>query len=160
MPELREVAIHNGHPGLEFSEKQVIRCFRLLDSSEEYSIPRGELSIAFLTDEDLAGLHRVFLDDPAPTDVITFPGSAPGDHPGGGYAGEICISADTAQAASLEYSLPFHEEMTLYLIHGWLHLAGLGDKSPEDSRRMRHAEQKLLSHLREHNGIPSFTLQG
>ena len=32
-------------------------------------------------------------------------------------------------------ALPFAEELTLYLVHGYLHLAGLDDVDPADRRK-------------------------
>ena len=36
------------------------------------------------------------------------------------------------------------DELTLYLIHGALHLAGYDDKSPEQCQRMREREQYYM----------------
>ena len=143
------------------------------------AVPAGELSLVFLTDAALAQLHADFLDDPTTTDVITFEGS-----PALGTAGEICVSADaalrhlaattpplpsrarhvTALAPSLSaqlsalHSAAFSTELTLYLVHGWLHLAGYDDLVPAKKRLMRRAESRALKILRAHECLPSFRL--
>jgi probable rRNA maturation factor len=116
-------------------------------------VPAGELSLVFLTDEALAALHGTFLDDPSATDVITFP--AP---PGSGAAGDICVSVDRAAAEARRRGCPLTEELTLYLVHGWLHLAGHDDLAPALKRRMRAAEARALRLVRQGPGFPDFRL--
>jgi len=103
-----------------------------------------------MTDGELSALHGQFLGDPAPTDVITFP-----PNPAFGSAGEICVSVD---AARRQPGRDFSDELTLYVVHGWLHLAGHDDLQPAKKRRMRRAEQKALALLRAARVMPRFTL--
>jgi probable rRNA maturation factor len=49
-------------------------------------------------------------------------------------------------------------ELTLYLVHGWLHLAGLDDLTPRGRRAMRSGERRLLAALRRARAQPDFTL--
>ncbi|NQY32165.1 MAG: rRNA maturation RNase YbeY, partial [Coraliomargarita sp.] len=44
------------------------------------------------------------------------------------------------QIKAAELGLPFRQELSLYLIHGWLHLAGYDDRNDEDRAAMRTAE--------------------
>jgi probable rRNA maturation factor len=111
----------------------------------------GELSVAFLTDTALARLHGRFLSDPSPTDVITFPGD-----PALGTAGEICVCADAAVRVAGSRRDAFSAELTLYLVHGWLHLAGHDDLRPPLTRAMRRAEARALRLLREAGAMPRF----
>jgi probable rRNA maturation factor len=116
-------------------------------------VPPGELSLAFLTDAALARIHDDFLDDPTTTDVITFEGNAALES-----AGEICVSADTAATFAAAHKRDFSQELTLYIVHGWLHLAGYDDLKPAKKRRMRAAETRALDLLRTARAIPRFTL--
>jgi len=107
----------------------------------------------FLTDTALAKLHADFLDDPTTTDAITFEGD-----PIAGVAGEICVSADTAAAYAKRHRGDFSAELTLYVIHGWLHLAGYDDLQPAKKRLMRRAEARALKLLRDQKiPLPRFT---
>jgi probable rRNA maturation factor len=107
----------------------------------------------FLTDAALARLHGDFLADPTTTDVITFEGD-----PLAGLAGEICVSADTARAYARKHGRDFAAELTLYLVHGWLHLAGYDDLLPARKRRMRAAEARALRLLAAAGALPAFRL--
>lgn len=139
--------------------------FRTALRPQSSACPPGELSLVFLTDPALAQIHADFMDDPTATDVITFEGD-----PLAGLAGEICVSADTALAYVAD-SLPrgvrsaaarqaaFATELTLYLVHGWLHLAGYDDLRPAKKRRMRAAEARAMKLLAAHDAVPAFRLR-
>lgn len=133
-------------------EAALQRCFDALDALDGFNAPPGELSFAFLSDGELARLHADFLEDPTPTDVITFPGDPEMD-----FAGEICVSADRARAEAPRHGWSPAEELALYLVHGWLHLAGYDDIDEADRTAMRQAEQTCFAALRQANALPEFT---
>lgn len=156
MPD-RPLDILNAHPRLRLDKKAVARVVATLDAHRGKFLggcPDGELSLAFLSDARLARLHADFLDDPTTTDVITFEGQ-----PALGVAGEICVSVDTASAYALRHGRDFSEELTLYVVHGWLHLAGYDDLQPAKKRRMRAAEARALKLLRAAGAVPVFSLR-
>lgn len=162
----RSVAIANRHPRLRLDRRAVARVIHTLDThakdivrptrrgnSGPQPVPDGELSLVFLTDTALAQLHGDFLADPSTTDVITFEGA-----PELGTAGEICVSADTAASYAREHGRDFHTELTLYVVHGWLHLAGHDDLQPVKKRAMRRAEARAMRVLQAEGALPRFTL--
>lgn len=157
----REVLIANRHPRLRLNRRAVAKVIHLLDanlaafspSPKTHNLsPTTELSVVFLTDPALAQLHADFLADPTPTDVITFEGD-----PAQGTAGEICVSVDAA-IREVGPRRDFSAELTLYLVHGWLHLAGYDDLQPAKKRRMRRAEAKAMKLLRDAGALPRFQL--
>jgi len=155
-PLKREISVANQHPRLRLNKTAVKRVIAVLDANAERfrsGCPQGELSLVFMTDDALAQLHADFLDDPTPTDVITFEGA-----PELGTAGEICVSADRAAAFASEHARDFSEELTLYLVHGWLHLAGYDDLKPALKRQMRAAEARAMRCLVESDAIPHFAI--
>ena len=123
-------------------------------SSVRSACPPGDLSLVFLTDAAQARLHADFLADPTPTDVITFEGDA-----AHGTAGEICVSADTAATYARAHRRDFSAELTLYVIHGWLHLAGYDDLQPAKRRAMRRAEARAVKLLQSAGVRPRFSLR-
>ena len=175
-PAPRTIAIANHHPRLRLDRREITRAIHILDAkfpkskienreSKIPAVPPGELSLVFLTDAALAQLHADFLADPTPTDVITFEGN-----PGLGTAGEICISADAALRHLAPRRRPalnsqpsalssFGTELTLYLVHGWLHLAGFDDLVPKKKRAMRRAEARAMRLLTRAGAVPKFTLR-
>ena len=170
----RELAISNQHPRLSLDRRALTRAIAVLDDTfaagaertksraPRRSCPPGELSLVFLTDEALAQLHAQFLDDPSITDVITFEGDR-----AAGVAGEVCVSADAALRVIGKTSLRtaadrrrFSREVMLYVVHGWLHLAGYDDLQPAKKRRMRRAEARAMRLIeRSPGGVPMFGLR-
>ncbi len=91
-----------------------------------------EVEIVFVSDRVIARVHADFLDDPTPTDVITF------------HHGEILISLDTAARQSALYGLRYEHEAALYIIHGLLHLGGWDDHEPKEAAEMRVLQDGIL----------------
>lgn len=126
----------------DIDEQLIHSLLHQLDHYVHRAIPAGELSIAFISDEELAELHGEFLDDSSPTDVMTFLGSPEED-----FAGEVCISVDCARREAKERAMPFLEELRLYLVHGWLHLSGLNDLTDQERAQMRQEERLAIAYL-------------
>ena len=112
--------------------------------------PGIDLEVAFVSDPRLARIHGRFLGDPAPTDVISFDLG----EDDGGPAGEIYVSVDRARAVARERGDPIELELSLYLVHGALHLCGFDDRTPAQRKRMRAAEASVLAALRTRSGLP------
>ena len=110
----------------------------------------AEISVALVDDRTLAELHARYLDDPRPTDVMSFD---LGDEDGT-QIGEIIVSVDRAREVALERGVSVARETALYLVHGALHLLGHDDHDEEDRARMRSAESAVLERL----GYPPDTL--
>ncbi len=125
----------------------------MLDQSGHFSVPEGELSLVILGATAMGRLHASFLNDPSPTDVITFDGD-----PTLGAAGEVCVCADVAWDYVLAHGVDFARELTLYLVHGYLHLAGFDDTRPAVKRAMRAAEKRAMAVLDRAGAVPSFSL--
>jgi probable rRNA maturation factor len=94
-------------------------------------LPEVEASI--ISDAAIGKVHADFLNDPTPTDVITF------------HHGEILVSADTAQREGPAHGNAFQEELLLYLIHGLLHLAGWDDHDPAEAAEMHRHQFAILA---------------
>ena len=83
-------------------------------------------------------VHAEFLDDPTPTDVITF------EH------GEILIGVPIVASNARKFGHSTDHEISLCAIHGLLHLLGYDDLTEKD-RVIMHARQEeiLQAALRE-----------
>ena len=111
------------------------------------------LSVVFLNKEDHSQLHGQFLNDFRPTDVITFPADPEND-----LVGEICVSVDQAIEVSDSEKLTLDQELSLYLIHGWLHLVGFDDKNINDRKIMKREEVNALDIIEKDGLWPHFLL--
>lgn len=81
---------------------------------------RGALSVLFTTDAEIRELNRRFRRKNKSTDVLSFPAAE-----GGGLAGDLAVSLETAARQAHEHGHTLEEEVRILLLHGILHLAGL-----------------------------------
>ena len=144
----RQIDVTVGDPALWIETGSVERCLAVLDNIEAYAVPHGSLGIAFVSSDACCRLHGEFFGDPDPTDVMTFPGDAADEH-----AGDVAICPEVAARQCIEEETAFNEELTLYLVHAWLHLAGLDDRDPASVAEMRAAESLLMQRLRDESSL-------
>lgn len=138
----RIVEVYNSCKKFKIDAKSVELLYWHLDRVKSYKAPSGSLSVSFVSEKKIADIHQKFLKDPAVTDVITFPGDPEFD-----FAGEVITCPSYALRQSKCFETQFEKELTLYLVHGFLHLCGLKDKLPEDAKAMRAAESVCMKAL-------------
>lgn len=107
-------------------------CLAAAKSSDAPLASLPEIEITIVNDDDIARVHGDFLDDPTPTDVITF------------HHGEILISADTALRQGREHNQSLDHEIALYLVHGLMHLGGWDDHEENEAREMAQRQESIL----------------
>ncbi len=62
-------------------------------------------------------------------------------------SGDIIISVDAAKSQAQEYGTSIAQELTLYIVHGLLHLLGYDDHAPKDIQKMRRKETQVMNYL-------------
>ena len=94
-----------------------------------------------------AELHGAHFADPTPTDVMTFPDG--GIDPGNGRLrlGDLAVCVDVARTEATRRARPVADELTLYILHGVLHLLGHDDHDDASRRRMWRAQRRLLAEV-------------
>ncbi|MFK7741165.1 MAG: rRNA maturation RNase YbeY [Planctomycetota bacterium] len=100
--------------------------------------PDLQVSLLLTDDREIAALHKEFLDDPTPTDVMSF--ELDGD-------AEIVVSVETARRVAKQKGHTIRAECALYIVHGILHTVGYDDIDAQDRARMRDAERAILQQL-------------
>ncbi len=132
----RRVAL-NAKDLQKFAERAAGACLGLPKKTKTDLAKLSEVSILIVSDHRMTSLHRRFRNETGPTDVLTF------------HHGEIFISADTAHRNAKRFGKSLRRELRLYLVHGLLHLHCFDDRDPASARKMRSAEEKILSELSE-----------
>lgn len=117
----------------EFAEPALVECRKLQRRKLGSLADLPEVSVVLVSDRRIAEIHRQFMADPTPTDVITF------DH------GEIVISTETAKRQARQFRTSLEDELRLYLVHGLLHLCGFDDKTRQGAAEMKRVQEKVLS---------------
>ena len=114
---------------------------------EGEGVPSAKVAFAVMDDATIHLLNNRHLKHDEPTDVLTFPYSAPGAKK---LEGDIAIGAGVAVRAAAERGHSVHAELCLYVIHGCLHLCGYDDKTAAGAAEMRRKEREYLAKL----GLP------
>ncbi len=110
-----------------------------------------EVSIHFVTNKTMCSLHDEYFNDPSPTDCISFPldDQTPEEF---SMMGDIFICPKTAiEYAAKNPEVTPTQEVTLYIVHGLLHLMGYDDMNDKDRAQMRKAEKRHMANLRSKN---------
>lgn len=109
----------------------------------------AELAILFVDEPTMEQLHIQWMDEPGPTDVLSFPmdelrpGTVDSPTPPG-LLGDIvvCPTVAARQAAAAGHSAD--EEMLLLTTHGLLHLLGYDHAEPDEEKEMFALQRRLL----------------
>ncbi|MDO8632476.1 MAG: rRNA maturation RNase YbeY [Phycisphaerales bacterium] len=121
-----------------------------------HGIRRACIGLAVVDDGEIARLNRGYLKHEGPTDVITFDMR---DHPeapaldtavscqGNDVEGEIVVSAETALRQATARGHGVAAELSLYAVHGVLHLLGYDDHGEEQAERMHRVEDEVLTSM-------------
>jgi probable rRNA maturation factor len=125
----------NWRPLQDFADGALPECLKLPGRKGEVLSGINEVSVALVSDRRIAELHRRFLNEPGPTDVITF------------QHGEIFVSTETARRQARAFRTSLEHELHLYIVHGLLHLRGYDDKTPAGAAEMKRLQEKLVASL-------------
>ena len=106
-------------------------------SNNEFNV--GEINYIFCDDKYLHQLNVEFLQHDTLTDVISFDNTL-----GKLISGDIFISVERVEDNAKDFKVSFEDELHRVMIHGVLHYMGFKDKSEEDIKEMREAENNAL----------------
>lgn len=142
-----EIDLFNQQTDFLLDEKKVIALVREVVHFEGKSA--HEVSVHFLSLKAMCNLHDDYFDDPSPTDCISFPSDEDDVEMPWRSLGDVFVCPAVAPEAADKHNTPLNEEISLYVIHGLLHLMGYNDIEDEEREKMRDAEQRHLANLRE-----------
>ncbi|MFW7415675.1 rRNA maturation RNase YbeY [Demequina sp. SO4-18] len=109
----------------------------------------AELAILFVDEPAMEQLHVQWMDEPGPTDVLSFPmdelrpGTADAPTPPGLLGDIVVCPAVAARQAATAGHTP-EEEMLLLTTHGILHLLGYDHAEPDEEKEMFALQRRLL----------------
>jgi probable rRNA maturation factor len=166
----RQAGAEGGRDGLEISNRQsyvrvgtayLRKVARTVLAAEQVAAAR--ISIALADNATVRRVNREYLQHDFDTDVLSFlfestlqkernttrsgRDAAPPRGCGRRIDGEVLISAEMAAQTAGRFGWSARDELTLYLIHGLLHLCGYDDLSLPERRTMRVRERSLLAEL-------------
>lgn len=112
---------------------------------EAEGVRNALLSIAFLTDRQMAVLNKRHLGRRGPTDVIAFGFVRPDES--SPVIGDIYIAPGVARANALAHGVGVREELARLVVHGTLHVLGHDHPDGEDrtDSPMWRRQERLLA---------------
>lgn len=111
--------------------------------------PDAELSIELVNEGAMEELHVQWMDEPGPTDVLSFPmdelrpGTVEQPSPAG-LLGDIVLCPQVAEAQAEKAGHTLNDELMLLTTHGVLHLLGFDHAEPEEEREMFGLQRDIL----------------
>lgn len=133
---------------LEVDEARVLRLATFaLDTLRIH--PKADLAIQFVDEAAMEVLHIQWMDEPGPTDVLSFPMDElrPGTESEltePGLLGDIVVCP---QVAIVQAAAAGHEpinEILLLTTHGILHLLGFDHAEPDEEKEMFGLQKQIL----------------
>lgn len=110
--------------------------------------PECEVNLVFVDENEMTELHIKWMDEPGPTDVLSFPMDLP-ENPGDAVTlGDIVIAPTVAatQAAAAGHSAD--HEIFILAAHGLLHILGYDHANKEDEKVMFALQEDLVNNWR------------
>ena len=111
--------------------------------------PESELSLVFVEVPAMTELHVEWMDEPGPTDVLSFPmdelrPGVEGQESEPGVLGDVVICPDVAAVQASTAGHSRDDEISLLLTHGILHLLGYDHGEPDEHEEMFGLQGELL----------------
>ena len=113
------------------------------------NVSAATVSIAVVSGKTMRRLNRTHLNHDFDTDVLSFLFESASASRGRGRSidGEVILSVDMARRVAPQVGSSVADELSLYLVHGLLHLCGYDDLSQSDRRAMKSRESAILKLL-------------
>ncbi|MEV7691806.1 rRNA maturation RNase YbeY [Microbacterium sp. NPDC089189] len=136
--------------GVDIDETVLLR---LMESNfaELHVSPDADVAILLVDEGAMEALHVQWMDEPGPTDVLSFPMDElrPGteDVPTPpGLLGDIVLCPQVAETQAREATPPHstRDELVMLTTHGLLHLLGFDHAEPEDAAEMFGLQRDLV----------------
>lgn len=149
----------NNETDFEVDEARVLQ---LATFSLDYlKIHRGaELAIVFVDEKPMEQLHLQWMDEPGPTDVLSFPmdelrpGTESEPTPAG-LLGDIVVCPAVAKRQAETAGHETMNEILLLIVHGILHLLGFDHVEPDEEKEMFGIQNTILKAFYEAEGVKS-----
>ncbi|RWZ51845.1 rRNA maturation RNase YbeY [Labedella phragmitis] len=138
----------NNESGVEVDESKILRiadfALGVMHVSEE-----AELNIVLVDEAAMEQLHVQWMDEPGPTDVLSFPMDElrPGtedDPTPPGLLGDIVLCPQVAESQAETAGHATIDELLLLTTHGVLHLLGFDHAEPDEEKEMFGIQRDIL----------------
>ncbi len=144
--------------------KDMSTVVELIFESENVDICNIEVSLSFVSPNEIKALNRDYRGNDKETDVLSFPQyenvieiqeeiAFAGEIDGvesNLFLGDVVISLDKVQEQSEEYNHSFQRELMYLFVHSILHLLGFDHMIEGDKKIMRKKEKEIMKELNKY----------
>lgn len=141
----------NNESGVEVPQEELVKLIKHILAAM-FVHPQTEVSVILADVPTMEKLHLEWMDEPGPTDVLSFPmdelrpGTAGHTTPAG-LLGDIVLCPAVAAEQGEAAGHGMEEELLLLTTHGMLHLMGYDHAEPEEKEEMFGLQRALLSNF-------------
>lgn len=134
--------------GVEVDESVLLRLMEY-DLAELHVSADADVAILLVDEGAMEALHVQWMDEPGPTDVLSFPmdelrpGTADMPTPAG-LLGDIVLCPQVAETQAEAARHSTLDELLMLTTHGLLHLLGFDHAEPDEEREMFGLQRDLL----------------
>lgn len=150
-----EVEVDDSQKALKVDHRLVADVVRSVLAAEK--CVSATISVAIVDNKTIHDLNVRYLQHDYPTDVLSFlleeefdaaslpiPKGSPRGY-GKRIEGEIILSSEMAKQMATKYRWRPLDEVTLYVVHGLLHLCGYDDMTQKKQASMQQREREVLA---------------
>lgn len=131
-------------------DEQVLLRLMEYNLAELHVSADADVAIVLVDEGAMESLHVQWMDEPGPTDVLSFPmdelrpGSEDAPTPAG-LLGDIVLCPAVAEAQAIAAKHSTQDELILLTTHGLLHLLGFDHAEPDEEREMFGLQRELIA---------------
>ena len=131
-------------------DEQVLLRLMEYNLQELHVSPDADVAIVLVDEGAMESLHVQWMDEPGPTDVLSFPmdelrpGSEDAPTPAG-LLGDIVLCPAVAETQAVAAKHSTLDELILLTTHGLLHLLGFDHAEPDEEREMFGLQRELIA---------------
>ena len=144
----------DGQDPAETYGKTMEKALSVILSGEGIDDEGAEVSVSFVTPEEIQSLNREYRGVDSVTDVLSFPQFDSIDdlidmqeETGVAELGDVVICMERALSQAEEFGHPLEREVIYLFVHSILHLLGYDHMEEEDKKVMRAREEEVMTEL-------------
>ena len=104
-----------------------------------------ELNLVLVDETEMTDLHVKWMDEPGPTDVLSFPMDEVLPHSKEiAILGDIVVCPSIAQGQATSAGHGLAHELAILSVHGLLHIVGYDHAAPEEEKEMFALQESLV----------------
>ncbi|HEX5858226.1 MAG TPA: rRNA maturation RNase YbeY [Microbacterium sp.] len=138
----------NNESGVSVDETVLLRLMEY-NLAELHVSPDADVAIVLVDEGAMEALHVQWMDEPGPTDVLSFPmdelrpGTEEQPTPAG-LLGDIVLCPQVAETQAKDAGHSTLDELVMLTTHGLLHLLGFDHAEPDEEREMFGLQRELI----------------